>query len=164
MKTPDVFFILLIFLIFFFTLAWLEVLRPQCLALKWRNASKQWPKVKGKITIADLEKGFNRDGFSTDIWYEYTVNTIDYASHRIALGVFLETFREDAMKTLKQYKPGQAIEVYYNPANPKMAVLQPGVPAVRMRFGIMLSVIVIAVEIGLVATLIALANSAARIL
>ena len=58
MKTPDVFFILLVFLRFFFTVAWLEVLRPQYLALKWRNISKQWPKGKGKTTIADLQEGF----------------------------------------------------------------------------------------------------------
>jgi hypothetical protein len=125
---------LLAFQFIFLPAVWRSVIRPQYLAVKWGQASHTWPKARGEITFAKL-KMVGRDGHAAEIWYEYTVANIDYASKCVALGVFLGTSLDDALATYERYRLGSSVNVYYHPDDPQLAVLQPGVPGVRIRFG-----------------------------
>lgn len=125
---------LLAFQFIFLPAVWRSVIWPQYLAVKWGQASRTWPKVRGEITFAKLKRA-GRDGHAAEIWYEYTVANIDYASNRVALGVFLSTSLDDALATYERYRLGSSVNVHYHPDNPQLAVLEPGVPGVRIRFG-----------------------------
>ena len=155
-----IFLMTLCFLLFFMVVSWLYVLYPQYQAFRWGRASKNWPQAKGKITISELKERYWRHWlrYNTEVWYEYKVNGVRYAANRIGFGVFLDTFLQEADRTLEAYRPEQSVTVHYHPSNPKLSVLVPVVPGIRMRFGIMLSAIVIVVMIGLVLALIALVN------
>lgn len=125
---------LLAFQFIFLPAVWRSVIWPQYVAVKWGQASRTWPKVRGEITFAKL-KTVGRDGHAAEIWYEYTIDNIDYASKSVALGVFLSTSLDDALATYERYRLGSSVNVYYHPDDPQLAVLQPGVPGVRIRFG-----------------------------
>ena len=118
----------------FLPAVWRSVIWPQYLAVKWGQASRSWPRVRGEITFAKL-KMVGRDGHAAEIRYEYTVDNLDYASSRVALGVFLGAPLAEALATYERYRLGSSVSVYYHPDNPQLAVLEPGVPGVRVRFG-----------------------------
>jgi len=125
---------LLVFQFIFLPAVWRSVVWPQYLAVKWGQASHSWPRVRGEITFAKL-KMVGRYGHAAEIWYEYTIDNIDYASKSVALGVFLSTSLDDALATYERYRLGSSVNVYYHPDNPQLAVLETGVPGVRVRFG-----------------------------
>ncbi len=125
---------LLAFQFIFLPAVWRSVIYPQYLAVKWGQASHTWPKARGEITFAKL-KSLGRSGHAAEIWYEYTVNGIDYAASRVALGVFLDMSLDDALAIYERYRLGSSVPVYYHPDNPPIAVLTPGVSGVRVRFG-----------------------------
>jgi hypothetical protein len=136
---------LLAFQYIFLPAVWRSAVWPQYLAVKWGQASHSWPRVRGEITFAKL-KTVGRYGHAAEIWYEYTVDNIDCASNRVALGVFLSTSLDDALATYERYRLGSNIAIYYHPDNPQLAVLVPGVSGVRVRFGYL----IITLAIGLV--------------
>jgi len=125
---------LLVFEYIFLPAVWKSVVYPQYLAVKWGQASHTWPRVRGEVTFAKL-KSLGREGHATEIWYEYTVDNIDFASSRVALGVFVGTSLDEALATYERYRLGSSVSVYYHPDNPQLAVLETGVPGVRVRFG-----------------------------
>ena len=151
---------LLAFEYIFLPAVWRSVIWPQYLAVKWGHASRSWPRVRGEVTFAKL-KSLGREGHATEIWYEYTVDNIDYASSRVALGVFVGTSLDEALATYERYRLGSSVSVYYHPDNPQLAVLETGVPGVRVRFGYL----IITLASGLVLiTLVALVTCLAYLL
>ncbi len=62
------------------------------------------------------------------VWYEYEVQGQRYRSKRI---IFLRTnyTRGDAEAAVARYPLGQRVKAFYSPANPKLAVLEPGLGA-----------------------------------
>ena len=86
------------------------------------NASKQWPKVSGKIIeISD---------FSSDskyrLKYEYTLNRNTYNNSRIIFSTSKTYIKLRAREFENKYALNQIVNVFYNPKNPKQAVLEPG--------------------------------------
>ncbi len=151
---------LLAFHCVFLPAVWKSVVYPQYLAVKWGQASRSWPRVRGEITFAKL-KMVGRDGHAAEIQYEYTVDNLDYASSRVALGVFVGTSLDEALATYERYRLGSSVSVYYHPDNPQLAVLETGVPGVRVRFGYL----IITLASGLVLiTLVALVTCLAYLL
>jgi hypothetical protein len=94
--------------------------------------SKSWPKTTGLITHSSIEQGFTRIGGSyiyvnrPEVVYEYEVDGKKYTSSQLAL-VEVNTASEDlARGKAEKYVSGQHVEVYYDPRNPKCAVLTIG--------------------------------------
>lgn len=93
------------------------------------RASASWPTVQGMITETDLEFSTDEDG---DTWtprvaYTYLVNGISYENFTIKFGETSYGSESTAREVLVRYPVGQAVTVYYDPADPDRAVLEPGV-------------------------------------
>jgi hypothetical protein len=78
------------------------------------RASAAWPVVDG-VVLSDL------DGDGTRLRYAYSIAGKTYESRRTR--VFSARFLKSA---LRDYAPGEDIQVYVNPDNHAFSVLQPG--------------------------------------
>jgi len=84
------------------------------------NASKQWPKVSGIIKeISDF-------GVKYRLLYEYTVNRETYRNNTIVFTNSNTAVNKRAAEFDKKYALHQIVDVFYNPKNPKQAVLEHG--------------------------------------
>jgi hypothetical protein len=99
--------------------------------------SKEWPTVPGVITVAELGKQSDRDSdgrtsttYRADISYDYLVNDTAYVNGNVHFGSMQSSDPSTARAVLKRYPVGKSVTVYYNPARPQQAVLEPGVAAV----------------------------------
>lgn len=79
---------------------------------------KAWVETKGNITHSDFVD--DSEGGRLTIEYEYSVAGMRFQSTRLAPAFMLYNAREMANK----YPVGAAVTVYYNPDNPKEAVLE----------------------------------------
>ena len=86
------------------------------------SSSVRWPSVEGRILYSHARTGPHPE---TLLWYEYHV-----ANQRFAAAVATEsngvTFDSVATAAAKRYPVGRAVAVYYDPANPQNALLEPG--------------------------------------
>jgi len=107
-----------------------------------RAAVRRWPRVSGKIAsseVASLRARFGGPG-SPSIWrtvfrsrtvYNYSVRGIAYQSDRISFGFqAYASFRLWARREAGRYAPGDAVQVWHDPANPAVGVLDPEVPGI----------------------------------
>ena len=103
------------------------------------SASRDWPSVQGEVESVYVRR--TRDNRSStqgsysyhfEVTYNYLVNDITYISDRYSLGDGStassrystdDEARADARET---YPTGSEITVYYDPADPSSAVLNPG--------------------------------------
>lgn len=103
---------------------------------KERRLSAKWPTVTGKITTSEVREQIEteEDGDRTrnvikyvpNIVYSYRVGDRDYFNGRQTWGWdAIYSYREQAADKLKPYPLGAAVPVYYNPADPQDAVLEP---------------------------------------
>jgi len=102
-------------------------------------ASRNWPKAAGKIVSAVVTTVHERDPkdsgstidrttkkYRADILYAYRVGQGGFVAAAITLGwVPLYGFARDAEAVVAKYPTGAEVDVYYDPANPEVAVLQP---------------------------------------
>ncbi len=95
--------------------------------LKARN-SALWPQTKGVITVSSLEQGYFKElkGYYGNIEYDYSVGDTRYHGTRLSFNkVHLAV--EDAWRpVMDRYPVGKPVAVYYDPANPNFAILEPG--------------------------------------
>lgn len=92
--------------------------------------SEKWSKTKGQISKAYMGKFTDSDSVSYKVEIEYTYTVADkvYSSKRKYYGDhLLSSFYWSTKKLVDKYKIGDTIDVYYNPQNPKDAVLEQGV-------------------------------------
>ena len=102
-------------------------------------ASHTWPKAAGKIVAAAVTTVYERNPGDTastlnratkkyraDVRYTYRVGQRDFAAAAITLGwAPLYGFARDAEAVVAKYPAGANVDVYYDPAQPETAVLQP---------------------------------------
>lgn len=108
------------------------------------SASAHWPTVSGRITTSDIieeqiedkrdddaNSGVNQiiritKRYRVDLRFAYRVGQRDFVGTTWAWG-WTPVFgrRELAEKVTASYSPGQAVTVYYDPAQPDSAVLEP---------------------------------------
>jgi hypothetical protein len=92
-------------------------------------ASRTWPKTEGIVLesrLASVSDDSSQGSTSCcSVIYKYKVGVQEYLSDRIYFGGFDNDGKEYAR--FLSYKPGTHLEVYYNPKNPAMAVLETGV-------------------------------------
>jgi hypothetical protein len=96
----------------------------------WRaRQSQHWPQTAGRIVAVSVEKSEFDDGpgYRTKVEYEYEVDGMNYRSSRRRFGDFV--FMPDRRKEdeiARVYREAGAVAVYFDPANPRNAMLEPG--------------------------------------
>src|SRR5262245_42924649 len=88
--------------------------------------SKTWPSVSGTIMTCDLQTS---DGtYRAEIAYRYNVGEKAYAANRVFFGDRISTSWSGLpARRLVKYPIQSAVSVFYDPAHPSRAVLEPGV-------------------------------------
>lgn len=94
-------------------------------------AAADWPVAEGRAVANRVEtrESTDDDGdrvtdYDAIVTFEYAVNGRRYRSERLFLNeheLFSSDF--DAREFLRQYRPGTALEVYYNPDDPSDAAV-----------------------------------------
>jgi len=103
--------------------------------LKNAKASASWPQVKGTVLTSEVETSTitNRSDHTSFLWYaadvayEYSVDGTTYACHTVSFGQGGSRNPEHARQIVNRYPEGKQVQVYYDPARPEVAVLEPGV-------------------------------------
>lgn len=97
---------------------------------KQATASQTWSGVPGKVIESRLEKRTSTDGegsetisYTAVVRYTYSVMGQEYIGDRIAFGV-KPSNRKAADELVSRYPAATPVTVYYNPENPKQAVLE----------------------------------------
>lgn len=108
--------------------------------------SFNWPTTTGLITSSKIES-WTESGdtdFASSVEYEYVVDNRKYSSNRIRFGGFLLALpgnKAEAEEALRLYASGNSVQVYFDPDEPSLSVLEPG--AGRIRILLMLAIWVI---------------------
>jgi hypothetical protein len=87
-------------------------------------SSLQWPAVEGRIVYAHARGGSHAE---TLLWYEYYVENRRYMASNYRNGGNVTPFLSVAESAAKRYPEGSVVRVSYNPQNPQVALLEPGV-------------------------------------
>jgi hypothetical protein len=94
------------------------------------QASQKWPSVQGKVISAGLgtkvgrtSRGRRTVEYSAAVVYQYTVQGQEHTSAQLAFGPE-QNYSFVARAVAERYHKDQKVTVYYDPANPKNAVLQ----------------------------------------
>jgi hypothetical protein len=87
-------------------------------------SSLHWPTADGKILYSRARVNGT---YETLLWYEYYVANRRYVAGNYRTGGNVTPFRDIARAAAKRYPVGRALKVYYNPAQPSEALLEPGV-------------------------------------
>jgi hypothetical protein len=91
------------------------------------NATQTWPTVTGKITASKVKRQHDSENGPVEyphISYTYEVNGKKHHSSNIMAGGELGGVNVES--TLARYPLGSQVTVYYDPQNPKDAVLEAG--------------------------------------
>jgi len=108
-----------------------------------------WPQATGVITTSHLEVGYFKQmkGYYGVIEYDYSVGKTRFHGTRLSFNrVHLAV--EDAWRPIvNSYPVGKQVLVYYDPNNPGLAVLEPGLHY-EMRDMFVLALILIGIFVG----------------
>jgi hypothetical protein len=94
--------------------------------------SKSWPSTAGTITNSYLQKNREKKKnrwvttYFPRVEYRYTVADKTFSAGRIAFGGTSGSNQIKAHNVIAKYPPGKAVQVYYNPDDPTVAVLEAG--------------------------------------
>jgi hypothetical protein len=103
------------------------------------SASMRWPTVAGTVTTSDVIEeaieGKNNDDksfirkiyrYQVDLRYAYQIGKRDFVGTAANWGgTAIYGLREMAEQAADQYRPGQPVTIYYDPEQPRNAVLEP---------------------------------------
>lgn len=90
---------------------------------------ESWPTTQG--TIVRSEMAVMLDNYKVHIEYVYQVDGKSYRSPEVRTRGTAGKHRSDVAPLILKYPVGQEVQVYYNPANPSDAYLEPGVDVVN---------------------------------
>ncbi len=99
------------------------------------TASKSWPSTNGTVQVSSMTSSYGCHGKSgcyytyvANIDYAYNVGGVQYSSGQLnIIGSASSRDPSYIQGLVNQYPVGESVQVYYNPATPSQAVLQPGV-------------------------------------
>ncbi len=93
------------------------------------RVSASWPTTSGQIAYSEVRIDRDEDGttYHADVTFDYVVDDRRYSADTVNFGEYGSSNRRHAEEIVAQYSVGQAVTVYYNPAEPETAVLEPGV-------------------------------------
>ncbi|RCK72143.1 MAG: hypothetical protein ANABAC_2124 [Anaerolineae bacterium] len=95
-------------------------------------ASQNWPSVPAQINLAEVrerssldDEGDVRRTYYAHVEYSYQVGGVTYQGDKIAFGARKEySSPKKPREEIARYPVGAQVRVYYNPENPKEAVLE----------------------------------------
>lgn len=96
--------------------------------------SKTWPTTTGKITSSRIDEfmgraktatGSRRTIYTPQIKFSYTVDGKQYHGDRIGNGDYQSYTEYSPNRLIKRYPAQSEVTIYYNPADPTDALLQP---------------------------------------
>ena len=117
-------------------------------------ASYSWPSVPGKVQATVAKPWFGENGrgeakYFGRVVYQYSVSGQDYTSDLTDLGPGSKHSDErEALADVAQYQQGDPVTVFYDPADPQIAVIQKGVPPVHQYMYIALALLTVVSWIG----------------
>lgn len=102
------------------------------------HSSLSWPISEGTIVHSDIDKKWSsakhesgrkiwRHKYSSDIHYTYKVKGNSYRANNIRLLKFWTSSKQEVENEVKKYPKWKKVKVYYNPNDPKDAMLEPGI-------------------------------------
>ena len=102
--------------------------------------SMKWPSASGVITKSEIEttlipfKNRYREHYSPLVEFSYQVDDATYTSSRINLGKELGGPKEFLEGYIISYPIGSDVISYYDPENPALAVLEPGIAPITCMY------------------------------
>ena len=85
--------------------------------------SPSWPRAQGLVIAADVRRrGVRAQRNYAYEQYAYNVGGVPYDGSRVSTDLFFVDYRA----VLSRYRVNQPVQVYYNPNNPRDALLEPG--------------------------------------
>ncbi len=99
-------------------------------AVRYGKTSMRWPKKIGQIKVAEMKVDSDRDSvtYRAEVRCDFLFGGRVYSSNKVSFGQYSSSNPKHARKILYNYPLGAYIEVYYDPMNPNISVLEPGVP------------------------------------
>lgn len=97
-----------------------------CWELLRANQSRTWPTAQGLIQNSSMERG-GKGEYWARVTYDFTVNATAFHGTRVAFGDYGSSVSSHAQDIVNRYPKGKTVTVYYNPRNPQMCLLEPGV-------------------------------------
>jgi hypothetical protein len=94
--------------------------------------STTWPTAKGQIrsssvkTLPSLSLKHG-NSYYAEVMYYFTVNEKRFSGNLVTFGDRRSRNPSQARDIVKMYPDGEAVTVHYNPKNPQVCVLEPGV-------------------------------------
>lgn len=120
------------------------------------QASFDWSRAEGKIEASEVIERPTPTRrlvtFEPRVTYSYRVGETEHRSERIGFGDHFVTSRAEAEAIIATYPIGRVVEVYYDPARPEAAILEPAeLGGVRLSFavGLLVTLVPLAVIAGL---------------
>lgn len=99
----------------------------------WRDlraalASLSWPRVAAIITVSEVKRHSDTDGTSYEarIEFAYNVDGRSYVGDSLRVGFPFNASKRWAASMVSRYPRARGVEVAVDPANPAVAVLEPG--------------------------------------
>jgi len=101
-------------------------------------SSRRWPTTHGTITNTNVHVGGNWRGrwYRAQIAFKYQVSGTEHIGVRAFFGDQVSWMSHySAVQEVSRYSTGSTVEVFYDPADPSVAVLEPGVHRQLWIFG-----------------------------
>lgn len=124
------------------------------------TASTNWPNVMGTITQSDIEKSLVRvkfqgmkESYKARVKYSYSVESRTYFGDKVALYTAnASTDPALANGLVAKYPVGKSVQIYYDPREPSVAVLETGSTGDNVFFFVLA---LVCLAFGVVLTLVA---------
>jgi hypothetical protein len=116
-----------------FVIIGVVILRYAMRTAEKARQSESWPSTEGEIahsaTLYQTDSTATNNGvatFKADIAYRYKVKGASYSSSKVALLDLATSSSGRAQTIVQRYPDKSKVQVYYNPADPSDAILEPG--------------------------------------
>jgi len=105
------------------------------------QASSAWPHVAGEVTRSEIKASSGEgSSYAPHILYSYQVSGQPFEGSDICFGIKnVSATYAFARSLTERYRTGAPVMVYYNPSEPAMSVLEPGISKrsfIQMAFGL----------------------------
>ena len=90
-----------------------------------KTGNIEWVGLDGHIVSKNIEENITTKGTSwcPRVKYEYQINDIKYINDKIYKNTPCELTKHSARSEIKEYKEGQAVQVFYNANDPEVSAL-----------------------------------------
>ncbi len=91
--------------------------------------SVHWPSVQGAIIVSHFSSDSDSDGttYKADIGYDYSINGQNLSGSTVSFGAPNSSNASEIRAIVNHYPLGALVPVYYNPDDPSISVLEPGI-------------------------------------